>query len=345
VNERELRDRIRHDAPDHRPGFWEDLERGLADDRDADLQIRAGAADGGRDERLDGGRDTRLDGEDTRGVGPGGHRTVWLAAAAAAVTVAIAGGLTLALTGHHGGGATAPPRPTGTADVTPTVRDIQTLDPADVAALVRDRHLSVTGIAAGGRLVPGTVEEARTWRDRNGENLLVVLTTVESTMTGGRPLYVTVHVGHVANLDGPRPRVLSVITDPLFRGAAGGCRIVNGRLEDGYPRFSVEDATVGVTDLDGDGQAEATVAWDSTCATDVRPFSVMQVLTTDGRTYVLRGQGYPEPPFAAAKARGALAGLPEASFTAEPAANDWPAGYLTHMHDLFFRQFGLHPPP
>jgi len=81
------------------------------------------------------------------------------------------------------------------------------------------------------------------------------------------------------------------------------------------------DAARGVTDLDGDGIAEVTFAYEVACRSDVSPATYKLLVLEDGKKYILRGETTVDP------GDGVIMG---GKFTAEPSESRWPAEFLRH---------------
>lgn len=85
------------------------------------------------------------------------------------------------------------------------------------------------------------------------------------------------------------------------------------------------DAARSVTDLDGDGIAEVTFAYELSCRSDVSPGTYKLLLLENGTKYILRGETTVDP------GDGIMGG----TFTAEPTPSKWPAGFLRHATELW----------
>jgi hypothetical protein len=85
------------------------------------------------------------------------------------------------------------------------------------------------------------------------------------------------------------------------------------------------DAARTVTDLDGDGIAEVTFAYELACRSDVSPGTYKLLLLENGKKYILRGETVVDP------GDGAMGG----AFTAEPREAKWPAAFLRHAKQLW----------
>jgi hypothetical protein len=194
---------------------------------------------------------------------------------------------------------------------TPAVGDVRTLEVPKAAALV----------AASGVRVPGTIEGAWTWTDRNGGNLLVTTVAVNRRAADGSVRAETLRVSHLTGLDGVAG-VARTMTDPLIQNCPDGSEV-----DLGFTPGSVQ-----VEDLDGDGVAEVLVGWHAFCGTDVSAQTVKLALISDGRKFILRGKGYPG-------GNPVVGDTGSARFTPDPAASAWPAPYLDAATALFDRLY------
>lgn len=85
------------------------------------------------------------------------------------------------------------------------------------------------------------------------------------------------------------------------------------------------DAARTVTDLDHDGIAEVTFAYELACRSDVSPATYKLLLLENGRKYILRGETTVDP------GDGIMGG----TFTADPRPARWPATFLKHARKLW----------
>lgn len=85
------------------------------------------------------------------------------------------------------------------------------------------------------------------------------------------------------------------------------------------------DAARSVTDLDGDGIAEVTFAYELACRSDVSPGTYKLLLLENGTKRILRGETTVDP------GDGIMGG----TFTAEPEESKWPAAFLRHAKQLW----------
>jgi hypothetical protein len=209
-------------------------------------------------------------------------------------------------TGDDASGQPSPGRAAEAPDGDLALSDLEPVEPAEAAAIMRD-----AGIRGA-----GTVQQGWTWTDRNGFNL--VTTSRATRGPADAPELVTLRVSHLANLDG-KPRRLRLMQDPL------SCDH-RGRLRTDFTADSFR-----VSDLDGDGLAEVTVGWWFTCGDD-RPdgTTVKLALISNGRKFIERGTG----PGQATAEPGERVLAPISSFEPEPAVSRWPAPFLTQARSL-----------
>ena len=116
------------------------------------------------------------------------------------------------------------------------------------------------------------------WRDANGENVFVV-TYADSE-------------GAESDYDSSRSRSMVITHDVLGSdGPVTRKRTVRDFVND-CPfdlHLLLEKDSLQVSDLDGDGLAEITFAYQFTCTSDVSPRSRKMLLLEDGEKYILRG--------------------------------------------------------
>jgi hypothetical protein len=87
------------------------------------------------------------------------------------------------------------------------------------------------------------------------------------------------------------------------------------------------DAARTITDLDGDGIAEVTFAYELSCLSDVSPGTYKLLVLENGTKYILRGETTVDP------GDGIMGG----TFTADPAESKWPAAFLRHAKKQWAR--------
>jgi hypothetical protein len=211
--------------------------------------------------------------------------------------------------------ASAAGSPSPSASPTPSkvpLTDVAKVEAADARSQVRQAGFPVQGKGV----------EAWGWTDTNGRNLLLTTKTVEKT-EGGVVRAATLHVYHVAGLDGRAKMMLTPLRDP----GVPNCDVDFG--------LDFVPGSIQVSDTDGDGYGEATVGWWSLCAGDPEPERIKLALVTKGTYYILRGTGQratePPPP------QGVT--FPKASFTPSVPAGTWPAGSYQKTVELFHALF------
>lgn len=167
-----------------------------------------------------------------------------------------------------------------------------------------------------GAVVRGaTLERALTYRDKRGTHYVVM----SATDTPGKGDRVgpsrAIFVDDWLVAGTAKPRSLLPIRDFVTDCQMGG---VNAHFH---------DAATSITDLDQDGTAELTIAYELSCRSDVSPATYKLLLTTNGAKYILRGQ---------TRVDGASAGLLDGgAFTPDPAAARWPAAFLAHAKSVW----------
>jgi hypothetical protein len=171
----------------------------------------------------------------------------------------------------------------------------------------------------------GTVRDAMTWTDRNGRNLLVASVATRTT-TGGNGTELrsaTIRVVHVAGVGTAHPKVLRTMTDP----SGEPCE---------FDFTHQVDRDFGIAgDLDGDGYAEVSVAWSSSCLSDASPSVAKVALLSNGRKFILRGTGWP------AGLPDGPGSYPEAQIEdVEPGPSAWPADFYQRTKLVFFKLYG-----
>jgi hypothetical protein len=177
-------------------------------------------------------------------------------------------------------------------------------------------------VRQAGLPVQGKGVAAWGWTDTNGRNLFLATKTVDKT-EAGVVRAATLHVYHVAGLDGRPKMLLTPLRDP----GVPNCDVDFG--------LDFVPGSIQVSDTDGDGYGEATVGWWFLCAGDPEPERIKLALVTKGTYYILRGTGQragePPPP------EGIT--VPKASFTPSLPAGKWPAGSYQKTVELFHTLF------
>lgn len=87
------------------------------------------------------------------------------------------------------------------------------------------------------------------------------------------------------------------------------------------------DAARTITDLDHDGTAEVTFAYELSCRSDVSPGTYKLLVLENGKKYILRGETTVNP------GDGIMGG----TFTADPVESKWPAAFLRHAKEVWAR--------
>jgi hypothetical protein len=298
-----------------------------------------GYPDGGRPDgrHPDGGRPDR-------GYPGGGHdgsgRTAPAPASAGRRAAAVAGLVAVALAGAAGGWflahrtdaastATSPASPgpgvspgpsvaASSAAPTPSSSAPATVALSDVAHV--DARAGLTELKKAGLKATGSPVDAWSWTDTNGRNLFVTTKSVDKR-EGPVVRAATLHVYHAAGL-GRQPRMLLT---PLRDPGTPNCDVDFG--------LDFVPGSVQVSDTDGDGHGEATVAWWSICRGDPGAERLKLALVTKGTYYILRGYG-----LRAGETLPAGITVPPATFTPNVAAGRWPHGSYDAATALF-RQF------
>jgi hypothetical protein len=157
-----------------------------------------------------------------------------------------------------------------------------------------------------GLKVPPHPARALAWTDGNGDGYLIFSELSADHEDEGRSVWLQVDL--VAVPRGGKPRILRTVKDQVL-----DC------TEDLTGEF-VPDATA-ITDLDGDGVAEATFAYRIACKGDVAPDTVKVLVLENKDKYILRGDDF----FAMDPGKGKHSG---GTYKPEPAAAKWPPAFL-----------------
>jgi len=135
-------------------------------------------------------------------------------------------------------------------------------------------ELPSQAIAAGapapaGVSIVGKIVEGRRYTDKNGENLLLV--TVRDAKRSSE-----LHVYHLVRSEG---------------GAYRSLRQLNDFVRDCELDLTLDlvPGSIAITDLDGDGHAEASLAYTMSCKGDVSPDDMKLMLLTKGNKLAIRG--------------------------------------------------------
>lgn len=187
----------------------------------------------------------------------------------------------------------------------------------DVPADDAEKQLEDAGVD-----VSGDIRLAKSWTDANGGNLLVA-SRIVTEKDGDRVTAATIKVWQVTHTD-TDPKVARTMTDP------------SGDPCDLDFDSDVDTGAGFVKDLDGDGIAEASVAWHRSCRGDVGPSLVKVAVLSDGNKYILRGEGYPQ-----GRPDDSDLDIPQASVKqVDPAASQWPDGVEDAARDVFTQLYG-----
>ena len=158
-----------------------------------------------------------------------------------------------------------------------------------------------------GVLVRGAkLERALTFHDKAGTHYLVMSSSGAAGTGRGAWLFVD---DWVIDATG-KPRSRLPVRDLVDDCEMGG---VTARFHD--------NATM-VTDLDHDGLAEVTFAYEVACRSDVSPATYKLLMLENGDKYILRGTTRIDP-----SNDGSVMG---GSFTPDPAPARWPPSFLAH---------------
>lgn len=122
--------------------------------------------------------------------------------------------------------------------------------------------------------VKGDVVASFGWRDKYGANAVVFAMTARPSKAGETALLVITHA--LQEGDGSWKTVRD------FKERVADCQF-DVTLEPKTGEWSVSD-------IDGDGLGEATIAYSAGCRSDVSPVTHKILMTEDGEKYALRGQ-------------------------------------------------------
>ncbi len=177
-------------------------------------------------------------------------------------------------------------------------------DPAIKSTAVKATDLP-TGVT-----VRGNFQSGLTFTDKNGTNYLLFGGSSDKERNSAM-LFVEDWVVPTRG----KPRNLLPVRDLVAPCEMGG---VTARFH---------DAARTITDLDGDGIAEVTFAYELSCLSDVSPGTNKLLVLENGRKYILRGETTVDP------GDGIMGG----TFTADPAESKWPAAFLRHAKQVWAR--------
>jgi hypothetical protein len=228
-----------------------------------------------------------------------------------------------------------------------------------LSALTADQTAALMARAGVG--ITGTPDQAWTFHDRNGLNLLVA--TVEPT-TGQDS---TLRVALLGRMDGSAVTLTRLADSGLPgcgpRGNADHGNRGNqrhrrrtrpgngdgGQNQAPQPEQSPAPAptpvaaagftidSVTLADHDRDGLGEVSIGWSSACGDPgTTPSRAQLALITGSRTFLLHGEGVVGSGAASGAGSGSASG---AAPTAEPAATSWPAGSFEPTSALFHQLY------
>lgn len=173
---------------------------------------------------------------------------------------------------------------------------------------IKSTPVKATDLPAG-VTVRGMFQSGVTFKDKNGTNY-VLFGGSSDTKKNSAMLFVE---DWVVPAKGGKPRNLLPVRDLVAPCEMGG---VTAKFH---------DAASAITDLDGDGIAEVTFAYELACRSDVSPATYKLLVLENGKKYILRGQTTVD----------AGDGLMGGKFTAEPAEAKWPAAFLKHAKEVW----------
>jgi hypothetical protein len=196
----------------------------------------------------------------------------------------------------------------GAAVTKPSAAAAAKLDGRDPRGLKKvGSAAAIADLRKAGRGTSGTIVEAWGWEDKNGRNL--VATSIASAGANDK----TLRVIHVAGLD------TDAVTLRLMRDSNLPARC-NGAGSAGFTPGSLI-----VRDLNSDDYAEVLTGWSSRCGGTQNRSQIRLALITNGKKYILRGQG--------------VIGKPGA-VTPDPRPADWPNGFYKVLIDQYRRLYG-----
>ena len=167
-------------------------------------------------------------------------------------------------------------------------------------------------LPAGVKATGGSLDAAYYFADKNGINYVLF----SSKEVRGRP-----------GPDGDPSQGALLYVDHWVLPAGGkarSLRAVKDLVED--CAFSMtarmHDDAFAVTDLDDDGKAEITFAYEIGCRSDVSPNTLKLIVLENGQKYILRGE---------TRIEGGYGG----SFTPDPSEARWPKKFLDHAKEVW----------
>jgi hypothetical protein len=157
-----------------------------------------------------------------------------------------------------------------------------------------------------GLKAPKNFTSALGWADHNGDAYLIFSDVTDEHEEGGNSRYLQV----------------DFVVVPAG-GKAKTLRTVKDKVEECEEDLTAEfiDAATEVTDLDGDGAAEATFAYRVSCKGDVSPDTIKVLTLENGDKYILRGDDFFDD--GSGKRKGG-------TFKPDPAPAKWPPPFLDH---------------
>ena len=174
---------------------------------------------------------------------------------------------------------------------------------------IKSTAVKATDLPAGVKVRGGFLSGVK-FTDKNGTNYLLFGRSAD-TKKNSAMLFVE---DWVVPAKGP-PRNLLPVRDFVEPCEMGG---VTARFH---------DAARMITDLDGDGIAEVTFAYELSCRSDVSPGTYKLLVLENGTKYILRGE-------TTVDLGDSIMG---GKFTADPAESKWPAAFLRHAKQVWAR--------
>jgi hypothetical protein len=202
------------------------------------------------------------------------------------------------------------------ADPQPPVDPAQTETGPETSSVAREQ------LPHGVTMRGDTLVSATSFVDKNGTNYVVfssTQTTKQDERFGPSTSTWLYADDWVVPKKGP-PRNLLPVRDMVV-----SCMM-------GDPSATFHEPAFSVTDLDHDGIAEVTFAYElANCRSDTRPATYKLMLLENGTRYVLRGRTritqYNQVPFETALGGG--------DYVADPVEAKWPAAFLAHVKALW----------
>ena len=154
-----------------------------------------------------------------------------------------------------------------------------------------------------------TLDKAFTFTDKNGTNYLL-FSNKRTCDTGW------LFVDHYAVAAGAKKARLVREVKELVESCDRGMSL------------NVHDEATGVTDLDGDGYAEITFAYERGCRSEPTPNDYKLLVLENGDKYIFRGRSLIDTKDASDPTDGG-------DFTPDPAKGKWPAAFYKHAADVW----------